>query len=191
MIKYKDNSFRCPWCGEYVKPALPYHSYADYDFMRKAMQCEFCKKHYREKSILEHSGNQLKLYFVSRNFLCKDSGLTPMMRCFDTIMPERGYRVLIILKKDTNVFQFSEDTIIPAIFIDDENKPVSGFFCVRVRNILSVKKTAERNVKIICDIKIISGGKQPRNETERILFYNLGKIIGKGKIIQQLDYSYE
>ena len=105
--KIKDNSHRCPWCGNIVKPATNDRTISGLFTMER--KCPFCNYHYC-----------LKRY--------------SMVRCRETIMPTKGFKSEINLFQKQSKLQFENDMVIPIEFIDDNGKAVSSLCCVRIEN---------------------------------------------------------
>ena len=195
--KIKDNSYRCPWCGNCISKVNRYSLFASEKI------CPFCNHHYRYKD-----GGKvpiftlfvlilLIIFFNAKSYIiapvsiliegiCLRLNLVidPMIRCKDTVMPTKGYNAEINLFQKQLKAQLGNDKVIPIVFIDDNGKPVSSLCCVRIENGKWSRRTLE------CDLKLLTFGDQPQNITDKIYLYNKGKIIASGNIICELDSSY-
>lgn len=191
----KDNSYRCPWCGNFVKKANRYN------ILTQSYECPFCAHNYCCGSdrtpiiiipivvllaLVKVRYYWIFLALVLINTICKDMPLltTPMVRYQDTIMPEKGYKAEIEMYGYQNKMQLKNDMIIPIVFISDDNTPVSSLCCVRIEN-----GKWRKNI-FICDLKLLAYGVSPQSETSQIYLYNKGQIIAHGKILEKLGLSY-
>lgn len=192
--KIKDNSFRCPWCGNFVEKSRRYN-------LKNWLKCPFCSHHYRYKE-----GGQTMLLmlpavlflsvlfrawvvvfaasFIEVFILNFDLSSDPMIRDKDTVMPAKGFQAEINLFQRQSRQQLKSDIVIPIVFINDNGKPVSSLCCVRIEN----GKWSRRTLK--CDLRLLTFGDQPQNTTNKIYLYNKGKVIASGNIIGKLDSDY-
>lgn len=192
--KIKDNSYRCPWCGNFIKKSRRYN-------LRNWLKCPFCSCHYRNND----GGRTLLLLFPAVLFLSFffrawvvgfaafigeiiilhfEWSSDPMIRCMDTVMPTKGFQAEINLFQRQSRQQLRSDIVIPIVFIDDNGKAVSSLCCVRIEN----GKWSHGTLK--CDLRLLAFGDKPQETTDRIYLYNKGKIIADGNIICKLDSGY-
>lgn len=195
----KDNSYRCPWCGNIVEK----HTRIGYG--NPAKECPFCHHNYicklRAFPVIvmflspfaflvfgkaEYLG--LVLWYI---YMCFDLSRSPMIRYRDRSMPTKGYTVKIELYSDYWEIKLkywkimlSDDIIIPIVFIDKSGKAVSLPCCVRIEDGKWRKGLFE------CDLKLLEFGEKPENTSDRIYLYNMGKVIGVGEVVEELKASY-
>lgn len=191
----KDNSYRCPWCGNFVKKANRYN------ILTQSYECPFCEHNYccgtdRTPFIIIPIAVLLAfvrvryywifLALVLISTIYKDTPLlsTPMVRYQDTIMPEKGYKAEIEMYEHQNKMQLKNDIIIPIVFISDDGKPVSSLCCVRIEN-----GKWRKNI-FTCNLRLLTCGESPQSESAKIYLYNKGQVIAHGKILEKLGLSY-
>lgn len=194
-MNMKDNSYRCPWCGCFVKKA------SKYNLLTRRRECPFCAHNYCCKldqtliiiipmiilfSLVKVNYYWLFLTLLLIDTICQYIPLitTPMVRCQNTIMPEKGYKVEIEMYGNQNKTQLRDDTVIPIVFISDDNIPKSSLCCFRIENGKWSKE------KFVCELRLLAYGISPQSETAQIYLYNKGQIIAYGKILKELGLSY-
>lgn len=99
-------------------------------------------------------------------------------------MPEWGYRVTICSLSSKDKFQIRNNVVIPIVFVDTNDKPVSSMCCVRISD------SHQINGNIICNMRFISHGVSPEDTSSRFFMFNQGRIIGKGITNEFLERSY-
>ncbi|MCH5347912.1 MAG: hypothetical protein J1E40_01185 [Oscillospiraceae bacterium] len=192
--KIKDNSNRCPWCGNFLEKSRRYN-------LKNWLKCPFCGHHYRYMDV----GRTVILtlpaviflsvffniwvvvfaaYVIDIIILHFEWSSDPMIRCIDTIMPTKGFRAEINLFQKQSRQQLKSDIVIPIVFIDGNGKAVSSLCCVRIEN------GKWRHGTLKCDLRLLTFGDQPQEITDKIYLYNKGKIIAAGSIICELDSGY-
>lgn len=194
-MNMKDNSYRCPWCGNFVKKTNRYN------ILTQSRECPFCAHNYCSGTdrtpiiiipivvllaLVKIRYYWILLALILISTICKDMPLftTPMIRYLDTIMPEKGYKAEIDMYGHQNKMQLKNDMVIPIVFISDDNIPVSSLCCVRIEN-----GKWSKNI-FTCDLRLLTYGESPQSETAQIYLYNKGQIIAYGKILEKLDLSY-
>ena len=198
-MNLKDNSYRCPWCGNIVEKATR----SRYGSNEK--ECPYCHNNYICKlrifpfvvmflAIFITFWSEVYFYLVfciAYIYHCFDLTRSPMIRYRDRAMPTKGYTVKIELysnyweiKLKYWKIMLSDDMIIPIIFIDKSGKAVSFPCCVRIEDGKWRKGLFE------CDLKLLEFGEQPQNTSDRIYLYNMGKVIGIGEVVEELKTSY-
>ena len=197
----KDNSYRCPWCGNIVEKAKRFDSF------HSERVCPNCNRHYECKFrisfmmitivlillllIIFFSGKyRIALIALFLEFLIEKLfhkyGLVwdPMIRCREKIMPTKGYNVKIDLYPIYWKSVLTEDAVVPIVFVDNSGKALSSPCCVRIENGKWRKGLFE------CDLKLLEFGDTPEATSDRIYLYNMGKVIGVGEIVEELKISY-
>ena len=197
-MNLKDNSHRCPWCGNIVEKVIPSR------YGRNEKECPYCHHNYICKRrifsvIVLFLAPWLGLYtdyyplafFIGFIYHCLDLSRSPMIRHRDKPMPTKGYTVKIELypnywrlKLKHWKIMLEDDMIIPIIFIDKSGKSVSLPCCVRIDDGKWRKGLFE------CDLKLLEFGEKPENTSDRIYLYNMGKVIGVGEVVEELKTSY-
>lgn len=195
-MKLKDNSYRCPWCGNIVEKATRTGRYNS-----RAKECPYCHHSYICKfgtspliiigiiffvlfAIYWGEVYVYLAYLIGYIFLHFDLARAPMIRYRERVMPTKGYNVKIELYPNYWKGTLKEDMIIPIVFIDDFGKAVSLPCCVRIDDGRWRKGLFE------CDLKLLEFGEKPRNTSDRIYLYNMGKVIGTGDVVEELKTSY-
>lgn len=197
----KDNSHRCPWCGNIVEKAKRF------DRFNSERVCPNCNHHYECKfriSLLIITVIFLLVPFalffrlhgikilivlalealIEMIFHKLDLMRDPMIRCREKVMPTKGYNVKIELCPIYWKNILKEDMIIPIVFIDNSGKALSLPCCVRIENGRWKKGLFE------CDLKLLEFGEKPENTSDRIYLYNMGKVIGIGNVVEEIKTSY-
>ena len=197
----KDNSYRCPWCGNIVEKAKRF------DRFHSERVCPDCNRHYECKFrissltitivlLLFPFAIFFRLYgikilivlaleaLIEMIFHKLDLVRDPMIRCREKIMPTKGYKVKIDLYPIYWRSVLKEDTVIPIVFIDNSGKALSSSCCVRIENGKWRKGLFE------CDLKLLEFGEKPENTSDRIYLYNMGKVIGVGEVVEEMETSY-
>lgn len=197
-MKLKDNSYRCPWCGNIVEKATRWR------YGCKEKECPYCHHNYICKlrifpvvvmflvPFVFLGTEYLNLTFcIVYIYVYFDLSRSPMIRYRDRSMPTKGYNVKIELhsnywkiKLKYWKIMLENDMIIPIVFIDDSGKAVSLPCCVRIDDGRWRKGLFE------CDLKLLEFGEQPQNTSDRIYLYNMGKVIGIGDVVEELKTSY-
>ncbi len=194
-IKSYDNSRRCPWCGSVVK--RPNRQ----SLLHAELKCPYCSHHYvsqldRDLFIIFtliiiiiivllrlgfcYVNGAMVLAVVFFNVL--NISESPMLRSRDIVMPERGYLAEIeIFEKGQ---KFSSNMIIPIVFVDDFDKPVSSYCCVRIT------KKEQKDGKLILELRLLYYGIVPERESNKIYMFNKQQKIARGYIIQTLKSEY-
>ncbi len=108
----------------------------------------------------------------------------PFIKCGETPLPTKGYKVKISLFQSQLKRRLLNDTVIPIVFINKAGKPVSLICCVRIESEKWNKGFFE------CDLKLLEFGEVPQEETNNIYLYNKGEIIASGTITSVLPVSY-
>ena len=197
----KDNSYRCPWCGNIVEKAKRF------DRFHSERVCPDCNRHYECKFrissltitivlLLFPFAIFFRLYgikilivlaleaLIEMIFHKLDLVRDPMIRCREKIMPTKGYKVKIDLYPIYWRSVLKEDTVIPIVFVDKSGKALSSSCCVRIENGKWRKGLFE------CDLKLLEFGEKPENTSDRIYLYNMGKVIGVGEVVEEMETSY-
>lgn len=197
-----DNTNRCPWCGNIVERAV------ERSLTKSEMQCPHCAHHY--SVYYSKKQNFVRLtFFIAIYAMIKFDYVAgavillvlevllnelkivryPMSKCHDTIMPERGYRCTVKLTDKGDPSMLARNTVIPVVFVDENDKAVSSYCCVRVaekKGPLFEKKDSE----FICDLRLIAYGAVPEKESGRMILYNMGEKIGEGTVTELLEAEY-
>ena len=144
----KDNSYRCPWCGNIVERVVPSR------YSRNEKECPYCHYNYICKRRLlpvvvlfltPWLGLGTDYYplafFIGFIYFCLDLYRSPMIRHRDKPMPTKGYTVKIELypnywelKLKHWKIMLENDMIVPIVFIDNSGKAVSLPCCVRIED---------------------------------------------------------
>lgn len=193
-MELKDNSYRCPWCGNFVGKATRsrYNShskecpYCHYNYICKLRMAPVIVMFLSSFAIFWGTAYAYLAFWLAYIYLCFDLTRAPMIRCVDRdrVMPTKGYNVKIELYPIYWKSTLKEDMIIPIVFIDDYGKAVSLPCCVRVEDCRRKKGFYE------CDLKLLEFGEKPENTSDRIYLYNMGKVIGIGDVVEELETSY-
>ena len=196
----KDNSYRCPWCGNIVEKAKRF------DFHSERV-CPNCNRHYECKLRISFMMITIVLllilliiffsrkyrialialfleFLIEKLFHKYDLVWDPMIRCREKVMPTKGYKVKIDLYPAYWKSILSKDTVIPIVFIDNSGKALSLPCCVRIEDGKWRKGLFE------CDLKLLEFGEKPEITSDRIYLYNMGKVIGVGEVVEELKASY-
>lgn len=198
-MKRKDNSYRCPWCGNIVEKAtrLRYGR-------NNEKECPYCHHNYICKLrifpvlvmflapfVFLSTDYYILSVWIACIYLCFDLSRSPMIRYRDRSMPTKGYTVKIELysnywkiKLKYWKIMLENDMIIPIVFIDDYGKALSLPCCVRIDDGRWRKGLFE------CDLKLLEFGEKPQNTSDRIYLYNMGKVIGVGNVVEEIKKSY-
>ena len=197
----KDNSYRCPWCGNIVEKAKRFNRF------HSERVCPNCNHHYSYNGrissltitivlllfpfVLFFRLHGIKIFVVlvlealiEMIFHKLDLVHDPMIRCREMVIPTKGYNVKIELYPIYWKSILKEDTVIPIVFIDDFGKALSLPCCVRIENGKWRKGLFE------CDLKLLEFGSTPESTSDRIYLYNMGKVIGIGDVVEVLKTSY-
>ena len=197
----KDNSYRCPWCGNIVEKAIRqrYNShakvcpYCHHDYICKIRVFPIIVMFLAPFAGLFFGGDTVYLvaFLAGYIYLCFDLTRAPMVRCKEKVMPTKGYTVKIELYSDYWKIKLrywkimlEDDMIIPIVFIDKSGKAVSLLCCVRIEDGKWRKGLFE------CDLKLLEFGDSPEATSDRIYLYNMGKVIGVGEVVEELKTSY-
>lgn len=198
-MNLKDNSYRCPWCGNIVEKATRsrYGSnekecpYCHHNYICKLRLFPFVVMFLATFALFWDEAYFYLAFCIAYIYHCFDLSRSPMIRYRDRVMPTKGYTVKIELysnyweiKLKYWKIMLSDDMIIPIIFIDKSGKAVSLPCCVRIEDGKWRKGLFE------CDLKLLEFGEQPQNTSDRIYIYNMGKVIGVGEVVEELKTSY-
>ena len=199
-MEMKDNSYRCPWCGNIVERIVPSRG------GRNEKECPYCHYNYTCKIrllpvavmfltpfvfVFVATEHLILASWIAGIYFIFDVYRSPMIRSRDKPMPTKGYTVKIELypnywklKLKHWKIMLENDMIIPIVFIDNSGKAVSLPCCVRIEDGRWRKGLFE------CDLKLLEFGEQPQNTSDRIYLYNMGKVIGIGEVVEELKTSY-
>lgn len=193
----KDNSYRCPWCGNFVEKAKWF------DRFHSEKVCPNCNCHYECKRGISFMSLAIFLlliplafwgvriyiilileFLIEKLFHKYNLVWDPMIRCRERVMPTKGYKVKIDLYHIYWKSILKEYTVIPIVFIDYSGKALSLPCCVRIENGRWRKGFFE------CDLKLLEFGEKPENTSDKIYLYNMGKVIGIGDVVEEIKTSY-
>lgn len=198
----KDNSYRCPWCGNIVEKVSPSR------YGRNEKECPYCHHTYICKLRIfpvavtflapftalvfsDAAYSCLAVWIALIYLFCFDYIRAPMVRHRDRVMPTKGYTVKIKLYSDYwkiklkyRKIMLENDMITPIIFIDKSGNAVSLPCCARIEDGKWRKGLFE------CDLKLLEFGEKPEITSDRIYLYNMGKVIGVGEVMEELKASY-